>query len=96
MKTVAPAYCDEYGDLPLFRMADPKVRDSEETPRLSAQCQLILDRLKRSRATNKELAALSLKYTSRISDLRASGYDVIVVDRDHKSGLTIYELKGPL
>ena len=84
---------NEYADLPLFKLCDPRVdRDPQEKPRLSRQCQAILDRLRLSNATNRELAALSLKYSGRISDLRANGYQVEVVFRDHKTGLTVYQL----
>ncbi|NLX57310.1 MAG: hypothetical protein GXY58_19545 [Planctomycetaceae bacterium] len=58
-----------------------------ERPRLTGQNAAILERLKRGPATNRELAAISLKYTSRISDLRAAGYDVVVVDRDRATGM---------
>ena len=64
-----------------------------EAPRLSKQCGLILERLKQGRATNRELASLSMKYTSRVSDLRAAGYVVEVVERNHDTGLNVYELK---
>jgi hypothetical protein len=37
---------------------------------------------------------LSLKYTSRISDLRHAGYDVRVVERDYASGRTVYRLEA--
>jgi hypothetical protein len=45
-------------------------------------------------ATNREPAGLSLKYTSRLSDLRAAGYDVRVVERDYATGRTVYKLGG--
>lgn len=64
----------------------------EESPRLKGQNAAILERLKRGPATNRELAQIALKYTSRLSDLRAAGYNVVVVDRDHATGLTMYEL----
>jgi hypothetical protein len=64
----------------------------DERARLSRQCGAILMRLKQSNATNQELSAISLKYTGRISDLRAAGYDVRVVSRDHKTGITVYGL----
>lgn len=63
-----------------------------ERPRLSGQNGRILELLKHRRATNTELATISRKYTSRISDIRKAGYDVRVVERDHKTGLTVYEL----
>jgi hypothetical protein len=64
----------------------------EEKPRLTGQNQSILERLQRGPATNRELAALSLKYTSRVSDLRAAGYNVVAVARDRATGITMYEL----
>ena len=63
-----------------------------ERKRLSRQCEAMLARLQQGPATNRELAAISLKYTARISDLRAAGHDVDVVSRDHRSGLTVYRL----
>lgn len=54
---------------------DPNVRPAD-VPRLTGQNAAVLDRLKRGPATAAELAALSLKYTSRISDLRAAGYKI--------------------
>jgi hypothetical protein len=71
---------------------DPRV-SATEARRLSSQCLRIVERLRKSRATNVELAALSLKYTARVSDLRARGYVIEVVDRDRVSGLCVYELK---
>jgi len=66
----------------------------EERPRLAGQNQAILERLQRGPATNKELAQLALKYSSRISDLRAAGYDVVVIDHDRKTGAVMYELRN--
>ena len=66
--------------------------EKEERPRLTGQNQAILERLRRGPATNFELAEISLKYTSRISDVRAAGYTVVVVDRDRATGRTMYEL----
>lgn len=63
-----------------------------EKPRLAGQNLAILERLQRGPATNKELAQISLKYTGRISDLRAAGYNVALVARDHATGVTMYEL----
>jgi hypothetical protein len=75
-----------------IRFADTKL-EPEERPRLGGQCRAILERLRRGRATNRELAGISLKYTGRISDLRKSGYEIVVVSRDRKTGLTWYELR---
>jgi hypothetical protein len=64
-----------------------------ETRRLSRQCQAILDLLRRGRVSNHTLAQISLKYTSRLSDLRAAGHDVRVVTQDRRTGVTVYELR---
>lgn len=79
--------------------ADPAVRHGHpvEAKRLSDQCQRILALFLASperRASNRQLAAVSLKYTSRISDLRRAGFAVEVASRDHASGLVIYQLTG--
>lgn len=58
--------------------------------RLSRQCADILAMLRRGSCTNRELAAVSLKYTSRVSDLRDAGY-VIECER-LDGGLTRYRL----
>lgn len=63
-----------------------------EKPRLSRQNQAILERLRRGPATNDELAKLARKYTSRVSDLRAAGYDVRLIDHDRVTGITRYQL----
>ena len=73
---------------------DHKVSPAEAR-RLSGQTLAIVERLRKGRATNVELAALSLKYTARISDARAAGHAIEVVDRNHKTGLCVYELKSP-
>ena len=65
---------------------------AEESPRLSSQNAAILARLQRGPATNTELAAIALKYTSRISDLRDAGYDVFVLSRDRMTGVVVYVL----
>lgn len=61
-------------------------------PRLSQQCERILDRLRQGPATNRELAALALKYTGRISDLKAAGYRIECFEQDKLTGLTKYRL----
>jgi hypothetical protein len=48
----------------------------QDAKRLTKQCQAILDRLREGPATSYELAGLALKYTSRVSDLRANGYAI--------------------
>lgn len=54
---------------------DPNVHP-DDAPRLAGQNAAILERLRRGPATNVELSGLSLKYTGRLSDLRAAGYQI--------------------
>ncbi len=53
-----------------FPPIDPSARAKDER-RLSGQNAVIYGRLLAGPATNRELAEISLKYTSRISDIRA-------------------------
>jgi hypothetical protein len=69
---------------------DSHVLEPGEIRRLAGQNLRILERLQRGAATNKGLSRLSLKYTSRVSDLRKAGY-VITAYQCH-GGLTIYRL----
>lgn len=71
---------------------DTHVTEPAEVNRLSTQNARILDRLKRGPATNYELAKLSLKYTSRLSDLRKAGYVVTCVR--HTGGGATYTLEA--
>lgn len=76
---------------PLFALpSDPNVA-AVDRERLTGQNAVILDRLRRGPATNAELAAISLKYTSRISDLRAAGIGVECVRGE--SGVNTYRLE---
>jgi hypothetical protein len=61
-------------------------------PRLGGQNKAILDRLKRDRATNSELADMALNYRARVSDLRKHGCTIVVEDEDHRTGLAWYRL----
>jgi hypothetical protein len=71
----------------------PSYRPTREArQRFSRQCEAILARLQKGPATNRELAQLSLKYTSRLSEIRQAGYTVDVVKHDHKTGLVTYAL----
>lgn len=71
---------------------DPN-RIRTEDPRLSKQCREILQMLRdRETVTNTELATISLKYTSRISGLRAAGFTIEVVKEDCRSGVRWYRL----
>lgn len=79
---------DNHDGLRTFRPSVPQ----EAQKRLRGQSAAILERLQRGRATNRELSAISLKYTSRISDIRQAGYVVNCVKHDHATGLAVYEL----
>ena len=65
--------------------------DASDTPRLDSQCDRMLARLQKGAATNVELSAISLKYTSRISDLRKSGHNIPEPEK-RANGLTVYRL----
>ena len=81
------------------RMATPPIDphvEAEEVPRLSGQNAAILALFRaapRRRVTNLKLAQIALKYTSRVSDLRAAGYHIELVQR-LEGGVTVYELQG--
>ena len=77
-----------------FEPCDPSVPEAER-PRLSRQCQAILERLQHGPATNRELAGLALKYSGRISDLRKAGHDVRVWSHEHRTGLVVYGIGPP-
>ena len=87
-KKLFDAFHEPLCDVP--RATDPNVRDEDRT-RLRGQNAAILARLRYGPATNAQLAGLSLKYTARISDLRAAGYTV-VCDRQ-PGGVCIYRLE---
>lgn len=76
-----------------IRFADSSL-SNEERPRLGAQNQAILTRLRQGPATNTELAEIALKYSSRISDLRKAGYNVVCASYSRKTGIAVYELRG--
>jgi hypothetical protein len=57
----------------------------QDRSRLRGQCLAIYQRLQQGPATNAELAAISLKYTSRVDDLRKNG---VGIDAERVSGGT--------
>jgi len=62
-----------------------------EPPKLSRQCALILELFKRqTEVTNVEMAEIALKYTNRLSDLRAAGYEIRPVEKQ-LHGVRVYE-----
>jgi hypothetical protein len=65
--------------------------EPQDRPRLTGQNATILHLLRMGPCTNVELNRVSMKHTSRISDLRAAGYKVIC--HRGKGGLNVYELK---
>ena len=66
--------------------------EPSERTRLSKQCLAILALLESGQpVTNVRLAQVALKYTSRVSDLRAKGHNIRVVSRE-PNGLTWYRL----
>ena len=69
--------------------------NADDGPRLDSQCGKILALLERGPATNRQLAEISLKYTSRISELRKARYDIALVGRE-ANGLTWYAYRGRL
>lgn len=73
-------------------MFQPMLPFMTERKRLSEQCQKIVDALSKRAMTNDELSRISRKYTSRISDIRAAGYDIRCVYHDRETGLTRYQL----
>ena len=58
---------------------------------VTGQNAIILRLLERGPQTNVALADVSLKYTSRISDLRAAGYRIVCQRVGH--GVTEYRLE---
>jgi hypothetical protein len=77
---------------------DPNVTEAVEAKRLSAQCRTMLDAFRAAGVdgmTNDDLARISRKYTSRISDLRAAGYEVRIIAQNFKTGLVVYRLFNP-
>jgi hypothetical protein len=77
-------------ELDFSRPVEPICAPLEDHKRLKGQNLEILKRLRSGPATNVELAALSLKYTARISDIRAAGYDIEATRVD--GGLWQYKL----
>ena len=82
----APAYAKPVEPVP---PCDPSVAME---PRLSGQNLAVLERLRRGPATNRELSEIALKYTSRISDLRAVGFRIACFE-EREAGLATYRLE---
>lgn len=84
-----PTLFDAYRE-PLVPVSDPNAV-GKDRPRLAGQNLAILERLRQGPATNAELAELSLKYTSRCSDLRKAGYTIVCERRS--GGVCVYRLE---
>jgi len=74
---------------PTLSPRDPHT-DPQYEQRLTGQNKLVLDALRDGPKTNQQLAFFSLKYTSRISDLRAAGY--LITAARLGGGLFLYAL----
>lgn len=62
----------------------------EAKPRTESHMRKILTRLEQGPVSNRELAAISLKYTGRISDLRMNGYVIECFDHNRETGEAWY------
>lgn len=90
-----PAYLNVRDEQP--NAADIAVASRQsyaEPKRMGGQRLLIVERLRRGPATNRELSQIGLKYTGRIHELREAGYCIDIVKKDNKTGLVWYALKG--
>lgn len=70
---------------------DSHVVEPAEVRRLAGQNLRLLLRLREGPATRRELTAIALNPTARVSDLRKAGYDIRVTER-RESGWSIYVL----
>lgn len=76
---------------PIARTADPATSHAAAAEvtasgRRGSQCDAILAALRAGPKTNAELAAISLKYSGRVSDLRAQGHHI----RAHSMGAGVW------
>lgn len=68
-----------------------------ETIRLAKQERKVLDLLRGGQlVSNSELARISLKYFTKISNLRGKGYEIELVAEDRETGEAWYRLQNPL
>ena len=76
-----------------IRALDLGAAPEDAKPRLSRQALALLERLKLGPVMNREIVqTICLRYSARIADLRANGYDVECFDHDRKSGEAWYRL----
>lgn len=80
----------------IIDVIDSHVVEPAEQVRLAGQSARILAKLEVGPVSNFDLVEISLKYTSRISDIRRylkpRGRNVKVLERDHATGRTLYGL----
>ena len=76
---------------PAANFVDNRIHPDEKT-RLNRQCLAIIKRLLESNATNRELSTTSLKYTSRLSEIRHAGIGIEIITRDYDTGLVTYRI----
>lgn len=75
------------------RPIEPICAPRQDRKRLRGQNLVVLERLRKGSATTRDLILMGIaKYTSRISDLRAAGYDVKATRIEN--GIWKYELMG--
>jgi len=89
----------DLGPLAAYRRKGPRGTASSPDPRpqrLSDQCRkilaLLVERGDRGVRTS-ELAAIALKYTGRLSEIRGAGHDVVLTERSN-DGNNLYILSG--
>lgn len=66
--------------------------DADEGRRLSLQSEAILERLQQGPASNSELLLIAQRFGARIHELRKSGHNIRISDRDRATGHVMYEL----
>lgn len=71
---------------------DSFVLDPREIARLTRETAKVLARLQQGPVTRRELNALTINPTARVSDIRAAGYAVLCDEKP--SGASVYRLQG--
>lgn len=74
-------------DIPVNVTVDPR-----EAVRLSNQSKRILAILRECPCTNNVLATIGIRYSARIGELRAAGYKIEIIKRNHDTGVNVYAL----
>jgi hypothetical protein len=66
--------------------------EEADKPRINGQAERILSRLREGPATNVELSAIALRYSARLGELKAAGFDWEITDRNRETGVNTYRL----